>query len=202
MLDLDQLLCDSKNTDTLSHGTSNLPSGTRDLSRNNPASMRVSGQFLASGQTGHGFLVGASDTHLFPGETHHPRAPFGKRKESRPEKQGNPLSLLSFINESEYPCGFPPDFTGTSGVSQPCPACPAKNLAELEAMVERAAIMEYDGGLTRAAAESASGMACGMDSIDPIQKRYSPASAPAGNPHPVVALGCEPLAKATRAVTP
>lgn len=202
MLDLDQLLCDSKSLDTLSHGTSNSPSGTRGLSRNNPASMLVGGQFLPSGQAGHGFLVGASDAHLFPVETHHPRAPFGERKESRPEKQGHPLSHLSLINESEYPCGLQQDFTGTSGLSQPCPACPAKNLAELEAMVERAAIMEYDGGLTRAAAEAASGMACVMGSIDPIPKRYSPASTHAGNAHLAVALGCEPPALATEGVTP
>jgi hypothetical protein len=197
MLDLDQLLCDSKSLDALSHGTSNSPSGTRGLSRNNPASMRVSGQFLSLGQAGHGFLVGASDAHLFPDETRHPRAPFGKRKESRPEKQGHPLSHLSLINESEYPCGLQPDFTGTSGLSQPCPACPAESLAELEAMVERAAIMEYDGGLTRGAAEAASGMACVMGSIDPIPTRYSAASTRAGNPHPGVSLGCERAAYAT-----
>lgn len=73
---------------------------------------------------------------------------------------------------------------------------------KLEAMVERAAIMEYDGGLTRAAAEDAAGMACGMGSIDPTPKRYSPASTPAGNSHRVVSLGCEPLSKATFGVTP
>lgn len=201
MLDLDQLLCDSKSLDTLSHGTSKLPSGTRGLSRNNPASMRVIGQFLSLGQAGHGFLVGASDAHLFPDKTHPPRAPFGKEKESRPEKQGHPLSHLSLINESEYPCGLQPDFTGTSGLSRPCPACPAESLAELEAMVERAAIMEYDGGLTRAAAEAASGFACGMCSIDPTPTRYSAASTPAGNPHHVVFPGCNSPALATVGVT-
>lgn len=202
MLDLDQLLRDPKNAATLSHGTSNPPSGTSPLSRTNQASMRVSGHFLASGQTGHDFSVGASDAHLFPVETHHPRAPFGKRKESRPEKQGHPLSHLSLINESEYPCGLQPDFTGTSGLSQPCPACPAERLAELEAMVERAAIMEYDGGLTRAAAEVASGMVYRMDGIDPTPKRYSSASAHAGNSGPVVALGSGPFARATAGITP
>lgn len=197
MLDLDQLLCDAKNTDTLSHGTSNSPSWTSHLSRTNPASMRVSGQFLPLGQTGHGFSGVASDAHLFPVETHHPRAPFGKRKESRPEKQGYPLSHLSLINESEYPCGLQPDFTGTSGLSRPCPACPAD---KLEAMAERAAIMEYDGGLTRAAAEAAAG-ASAMCSIDPTPKRYSPSSTPAGNSGFGLALGDAPFAKATRRMT-
>ncbi len=117
MLDHDQRLIDAENLDTLSQWTSFQPNGTSGLSRKNQASMRVSWQFLPSGQTGHGFLVGASDAHLFPIETHHPRAPFGKRKESRPEKHGHPLSHLSLINESEYPCGLQPDFTGTSGLS-------------------------------------------------------------------------------------
>ncbi|HUX30526.1 MAG TPA: hypothetical protein VMV78_07845 [Thiobacillus sp.] len=199
MLDLDQLLCDAKNTDTLSHGTSFHPTGQAALSRTNPASMRVSGQFLSLGQTGHGFSGGASDAHFPPVETHHPRAPLGERKESRPEKQGHPLSHLSLINESEYPCGLQQDFTGTSGLSRPCPACPAD---KLEAMVERAAIMEYDGGLTRAAAEVAAGMACVMGSVDPIPKRYFPAMSREGSLEYAVALGCEPLAKATRGVTP
>lgn len=195
MLDLDQLLCDAKNTDTLSHGTSFHPTGQPPLSRTNPASMRVSGQFLPLGQAGHGFLGVASDAHLFPVETHHPRAPFGKRKESRPEKQGYPLSHLSLINESEYPRGLQPDFTGTSGLSRPCPTCPAD---KMEAMVERAAIMEYDGGLTRAAAESASGMACVM----PTPKRFSVTSSPAGDSVLAVAVGSEPFTKTTPAVTP
>lgn len=128
MIDLDRLRCDSKNASPLSHWTSNSLRWTRGLSRNNQASMRVSGQFLPPGQTGHGFLEGSSDARLFPGETHRPRAPFGKGKESRPEKQGNPLSLLSLIKESEYPCGLPQDFCGTSGLSQPCPVCPLQRV--------------------------------------------------------------------------
>jgi hypothetical protein len=53
------------------------------------------------------------------------------------------------------------------------------------------------GPARAAAAEAASGIACVIDSIDPIPERYSPASTHAGNSNPAVSLGCGRAAYAT-----
>lgn len=98
--------------------------GHPNLSRKNPASMRVSGQFLPAGQMGHGFFVVARAVHFSPSETHHPRAPGGAWRLAA-RKLENPLSLLSLLHESEYPWGLCPDFAGTRGLSRACPDCPA-----------------------------------------------------------------------------
>lgn len=132
-------------------------------------------------------------------DTPTPAPPDSGLNRAEPGKSVNAVSFVSQERESEYPCGFAGGFLG----KHPCfPLFPVFPADKLEAMVERAAIMEYDGGLTRAAAESASGMACAMGSIDPTPKRYSPASTPAGNAMLAVALGCEPPVMTTRAVTP
>lgn len=132
-------------------------------------------------------------------DTSTPAPPDSGLNRAEPGKRVNAVSFVSQERESEYSCGFAGDFIG----KHPCfPLFPVFPADILEAMVERAAIMEYDGGLTRAAAESASGMACVMGSIDPTPKRYSPASTPAGDSDLVVSVGCEPLSKATFGVTP
>lgn len=152
----------------------------------------LAGSFEGSGQTGQGFLSGGVDAHSNLHEIHPaPRAPFGKENKSRPEKQKHPLSHLSLIHESEYPCGVPPDFCGTSALSQPCPACPVLPPGELEARIERAAIMEYDGGLSRASAEAAAGMVHGS----------FPAFSPARSSGREFSLGCNPPALSTNSVT-
>lgn len=128
-------------------------------------------------------------------DTPTPAPPDSGLNRAEPGKSTNAVSLVSQERESEYPCGFAGGFLG----KHPCfPLFPVFPADKLEAMVERAAIMEYDGGLTRAAAEAASG----MGSIDPIPKRYSPATTPAGNSHLAVAVGCEPPALTTGGVTP
>jgi len=153
-------------------------------------------------ETGFGGGVGcACDLHLnfSTDDTPTPAPPDSGLNRAEPGKWVNAVSFVSQERESKYPCGFAGDFLG----KHPCfPLFPVFPADKLEAMVERAAIMEYDGGLTRAAAESASGMACVIDSIDPTLKRYSLASPPAGNPNLAVAPGCELLAKETRGVTP
>lgn len=139
----------------------------------------------------------ACDLHLnfSTDDTLTPAPPDSGLNRAEPGKRANAVSFVSQERESEYPCGFAGDFFG----KHPCfPLFPVFPADKLEAMVERAAIMEYDGGLTRAAAESASG----IGSIDPIPKRYSPASTPAGNPRLGISLGCEPAALTTGGVTP
>ena len=79
---------------------------------------------------------------------------------SRPElaQSLNPVSLVSRERESESQCGLAADFYGKQACFQPFPLYPVNHL-DREAMEERAAIMEYDGGLTRSEAEAASGLA-------------------------------------------
>lgn len=142
----------------------------------------------------------ACDLHLnfSTDDTLTPAPPDSGLNRAEPGKGVNAVSFVSQDRESEYPCGFAGGFLG----KHPCfPLFPLFPGDKLDAMVERAAIMEYDGGLTRAAAESASGMACTIDSIDPTPKRYSPASTQAGNSDRVVSVGCDPFAKATRGLT-
>ncbi|MHB1246704.1 MAG: hypothetical protein ACYCZH_09685, partial [Sulfuriferula sp.] len=113
-------------------------------------------------------------------------------------KRVNAVSLVSQERESEYPCGIPGGFLG----KHPCfPLFPVFPGDRLEAMLERAAIMEYDGGLTRAAAESASGIACVICSINPTPQRYSPTRDPEGLFQLVVFLGCESWTYATWGLT-
>ncbi|MHB1245879.1 MAG: hypothetical protein ACYCZH_05515, partial [Sulfuriferula sp.] len=106
-------------------------------------------------------------------------------------KRVNAVSLVSQERESEYPCGIPGGFLGKHPCFQLFPVFPGD---KLEAMLERAAIMEYDGGLTRAVAEAASGIACVIGSIDPTPERYSPAHSTEGLFKLAVALGCAPCA--------
>lgn len=79
---------------------------------------------------------------------------------SRPELAQSliPVSLVSLERESKSQCGLAADFYGKQACFQPFPLYPVNHL-DREAMEERAAIMEYDGGLTRAEAEAASGLA-------------------------------------------
>lgn len=152
-----------------------------------------------TGFGGGGGCAGDLPLNFSTDDTPTPAPPDSGLNRAEPGKRVNAVSFVSQERESEYPCGFAGGFLG----KHPCfPLFPVFPGDKLEAMVERAAIMEYDGGLTRAAADAASGMACVMGSIDPTPKRYSPSSTQAGNAKPVVALGCEPLAKETMGVTP
>ena len=113
-------------------------------------------------------------------ESHIPRSPLIQFETPQPEKGGNTLSCLSCKEESEYPCGFAAYFGKTSTVSCACLACLVDQADDLEAREERAAIMEYDGGMTRTEAESAAGLGLGP-----------PCSLPnAGNAHRDMPLAC------------
>lgn len=103
-------------------------------------------------------------------DTPTPAPPDSELKRAETRKGVNTVSFVSQERESKYLCGFEGVFFG----KRPCfPLFPVFPGDKLEAMVERAAIMEYDGGLTRAAAESAAGMDCLMDSIEPTQNMDS-----------------------------
>ena len=65
-------------------GQASTPIGTSHMSRKNPASMRVAGQFLPLGQRDTIFLSGGRDAHSNLYEIHpNPRAPLGAGNESR-----------------------------------------------------------------------------------------------------------------------
>ncbi|WP_018078534.1 hypothetical protein [Thiobacillus denitrificans] len=135
----------------------------------------------------------ACDLHLnfSTDDTPTPAPPASGINRAEPGKRVNAVSFVSQERESEYPCGFAGDFLG----KHPCfPLFPVFPADKLEAMVERAAIMEYDGGLTRAAAEAAAGMVYLTCSIDPTPKRFSLSSTQAGLFGLAVALGCAPCA--------
>ena len=135
----------------------------------------------------------ACDLHLnfSTDDTPTPAPPDSGLNRAEPGKRVNAVSFVSQERESEYPCGFAGDFLG----KHPCfPLFPVFPADKLEAMVERAAIMEYDGGLTRAAAEAAAGMVYLTCSIDPTPKRFSLSSTQAGLFGLAVALGCAPCA--------
>ena len=124
-------------------------------------------------------------------DTPTPAPPDSGLNRAEPGKRVNAVSFVSQERESEYPCGFAGDFLG----KHPCfPLFPVFPADKLEAMVERAAIMEYDGGLTRAAAEAAAGMVYLTGSVDPTPKRFSLSSTQAGLFGLAVALGCAPCA--------
>jgi hypothetical protein len=124
-----------------------------------------------------------------------PRAPFSQLETPPPEKGGNTLSCLSCQEESEYPCGFAADFGKTSPVSCACLVCLVDQADDLEAREERAAIMEHDGGMTRAEAEAAAGLGSCAVSGSFL------ASCHAGNPHLDSRLGCNAAAYATMRLT-
>lgn len=173
MLDLDRLLIDAENLNTVSHGTSLPPQwdkGRVPCETQQPCGLAA--RFRCVGQVGQGFSIGACREHLNSCETYPlPRAPFAEEKNSRPEKGKNPCPACPtyfFLKNSECLCGFPSDFDGTRALSRACPACPALSPADLEARIERAAIMEYDGGLTRAAAEMAAGLVRGSFPAFPL----------------------------------
>ena len=198
-LDLNALLTAAAylNRDTaVSHGTSKSPNGTSPLVPSQtqyPCGLRA--DFLPWDKRDTIFDGGARDEMQIAHETpRFPRAPLSQLETPQPEKGTNTLSHLSHKKESEYPCGFPGDFDGTSPRVPSCPACPI-TADDLEAREERAAIMEHDGGMTRAEAEAAAGLGSG-------EIRGSFQGFPnAGNPHRVSRLGCNAAAYATMRLT-
>lgn len=75
-----------------------------------------------------------------------------------PAQCTNPVSLVSHERESQCQCGPAGNFCGKQACFHPFPSFPVNHL-DREALEERAAIMEYDGGMTRTDAEAASGLA-------------------------------------------
>lgn len=131
---------------------------------------------------------------FFTDDTRTPAPPDSELKSAETRKRVNAVSFVSQERESEYPCGIQGGFLG----KHPCfPLFPVFPGDRLEAMVERAAIMEYDGGLTRAASTTV----CVMCSIDPIHQRFSGASTQAGLFQLAVFLGCESWTYATWGLT-
>jgi hypothetical protein len=164
-LDLNALLtaADDLNRDTpVSHGTRKTPNGTSPLVPSQtqyPCGLQA--DFLPWDKRDTVFDGGARDEMQITHETpQFPRAPFSQFETPQPGNGANTLSHLSHKKESEYPCGFPADFAGTNHRVPSCPACPI-TADDLEAREERAAIMEYDGGMTRVEAESAAGLGLG-----------------------------------------
>lgn len=116
------------------------------------------GDFVSTGQVDRNFDVGAGAKHDFEViTTLTPATPDECIEARQPEKAGQTLSNLSFKSEGEYLCGFPAYFRWTAPLVQGCPACPVA-LADLESRIERAAIMEFDGGMIRAEAEASAGL--------------------------------------------
>ena len=194
-LDLNALLtaADDLNRDTaVSHGTRKTPNGT---SPRVPSQIQypcgLQADFLAWDKRDTVFDGGARDemqiTHEIP---QFPRAPFSQFETPQPEKGTNTLSHLSHKKESEYPCGFAADFDGTRGLVPSCPTCPI-TADDLEAREERAAIMEYDGGIPRAEAEAAAGLG----------SRYSADVPHAGTKRRDSSLGCNTATYATMRLT-
>jgi hypothetical protein len=154
MLDLDAIL-----TPILSHGTAQTNKRDR-----GPVpcyikhSCGFSGGFVATGQRDRHFDGGAVANHDFDViNTLTPAAPDECIESRKVEKLGHTLSHLSLTRESEYLCGFQAVFCGTAPLVPSCPACPITT-SDLESRIERAAIMEYDGGLSRSDAESDAGL--------------------------------------------
>lgn len=156
MLDLDAIL-----NPLLSHGTAQTPKRDRGAVPCETQHPRgFDGDFVAMGQRDRHFDGGEGEKHNCDGiNTLTPAAPDECIESRQPEKAGHTLSHLSFKSESEYLCGFPADFNGTAPPVPGCPVCPVTP-DDLEARIERAAIMEYDGGLSRADAETAAGLDC------------------------------------------
>lgn len=176
MLDLDAIL-----TPLLSYGTAQTPErdkGSVPCKTQHPRGF--DGDFASMGQRDRGFDGREGAKHDFNAiTTLTPAAPDECIESRQPEKAGQTLSHLSFKSESEYLCGFPADFNGTAPLVPSCPACPVAP-DDLEARIERAAIMEYDGGLSRADAETAAGL---------VFKGTPATYSPAGNAHLDIPIG-------------
>lgn len=69
----------------------------------------------------------------------------------------NTVSHVSHVRDSQYPCGFSGDFCGKHSRFPLFPVFPVVP-DQAEAQQERAAIMEFDGGMSRAEAEAAAGL--------------------------------------------
>lgn len=156
----------------------------------------LAGCFEGTRQARHAFCMGGRVyMQMTWQKVHIPRAPLSQLETQQPGKPTNTLSCLSCKEESEYPCGFAADFGKTSPVSCACLVCLVDQADDLEAREERAAIMEHDGGMTRAEAEAAAGLgSCQM-------RRYFLGFPTAGNPHRDSRLGCNTAAYATSRLT-
>lgn len=121
-------------------------------------------------------------------DTPTPAPPDSGLNRAEAGKRTNAVSFVSQERENEYPCGIRGGFHG----KRPCfPLFPAFPPDEMEARAERAAIMEFDGGLNRADAELAA-----------VQMMGPPATfSREGSFELVVPLGCKTPALATMGVT-
>lgn len=160
MLDLDAIL-DAADTIVGKHGKPSKPLRETPLF---PAETLypcgIQGDFTPRETRETGFGGGVAcvcDLHLnfSTDDTPTPTPPDSGLNRAEPGKRVNAVSFVSQERESEYPCGIPGDFIG----KHPCfPLFPVFPCDKLEARIERAAIMEFDGGMSRADADVAAGL--------------------------------------------
>jgi hypothetical protein len=90
------------------------------------------------GQRDRHFDGGAGEKHDFDVTlTLTPAAPDECIESRQPEKAGQTLSHLSFKSESEYLCGFPAVFCGTTPL---VPSCPARPVAHADPVPKKGSI--------------------------------------------------------------
>ena len=123
-----------------------------------------------------------------------PAPPEMSLARAEPDEPSSTVSLVSRESEIQYQPGLGGNFCG----KQPCfplfPVFPAIT-DDLEAREERAAIMEHDGGMTRAEAEAAAGLGS-------CEIRGSFQGFPnEGNSRRVFRLGCNAATYATMRLT-
>jgi hypothetical protein len=96
-------------------------------------------------------------TNSHTDNTQTPAPPESSFNRAAPQTPSLTVSLVSLVREPQYQQGLAGDFCGKQPCFQAYPVFPVSHLDDY-AIQERAAILEYDAGMTRAEAEAAVGL--------------------------------------------